>query len=86
MKMEAAARVIQASWKYYQVRQKCNHQKPALLVNASKKVSCVIQMIHLNTTFRIYLQMLAAEGAQYRFGTLSTLWRERAAKNHFNRL
>ena len=86
MKMEAAARVIQASWKYYQVRQKCNHQKPALLVNASKKVSCVIIMSHFNNNFRTYLRMWAAEGALYRFVTLSTLWRERAAKNHFNRL
>jgi len=86
MKMEAAARVIQASWKYYQVRQKCNHQKPALLVNASKKVSCVIIMSHFNNIFRIYLRMLAVEGVPYRFATLSTLWRERAAKNHFNRL
>ena len=42
MKMEAAARVIQASWKYYQVRQKCNHQKPALLATTSKKVSYLV--------------------------------------------
>ena len=41
MKMEAAARVIQASWKYYQVRQKCNHQKPTLLANTSKKVTTI---------------------------------------------
>ena len=38
MKMEAAARVIQASWKYYQVRQKYNHQKP-LILSHHKKVN-----------------------------------------------
>ena len=28
--MDAAARVIQASWKYYQLRQRCNSHKPFL--------------------------------------------------------
>ena len=30
LKMDAAARVIQASWKYYQLRQRCNSHKPFL--------------------------------------------------------
>ena len=65
---------------------KMQSPKTSTFSKCIKKGFVHIIMSQFNENFRIYLRMLAAVGARYRFATLSTLWRERAAKNHFNRL